>query len=163
MVPQFRRVRPSLLGLTLTAVFTLIGCATDAKPDFQPSQIVAPVPAPFCGTPAGCEAGWTSARRWVLDNSGYKLRLDSSDYMETFGPKGGHRYLAVRVTRVPVDGGAHRIQIEVVCGVTAVERGLLIPRSYNPKCNPEPDVATADFNTRIAASIAEAEGPHSAP
>ncbi|MBA3563092.1 MAG: hypothetical protein H0W33_03605 [Gammaproteobacteria bacterium] len=72
---------------------------------------------PVCITDDECDRKWAFARRWVLDNSGYKIQHYSDDYIETFNIRDiAATRLWVRVTREPAEyDDSYRILVELGC------------------------------------------------
>ena len=71
---------------------------------------------PICEGAKDCEFKWSMARRWILDNAGFKLQNYNADYMETFNVQDlASTKLWARVTKEPIDGERYRILIEVGC------------------------------------------------
>ena len=100
-----------LVTLIITA---LTGCAAPAKVDpakraeLARSEMV-------CVTQRECEIKWSTARKWVLDNSGYKIKTLTDDFLETYNPIGGSSYIGVRLNKVPRQAGGYRIEAHIWC------------------------------------------------
>ncbi len=73
--------------------------------------------APTCMTDRECELKWAAARRWVMNNSPYKLQIVTGDYLETYSATGGSPRISVRVSKEPIKAGTggYIILVAVVC------------------------------------------------
>lgn len=98
-------------------VFTLViaalsGCAvTQIDPE---KQRIAQAGVVTCIGEKDCEVKWAAARKWVTTNSPYRIRLITSDYLETFTPVGGSPSIGVRVSKEPSASG-YRIVPNIWC------------------------------------------------
>lgn len=104
------------LLLAFLTVATFTGCAAlipQDKNQFR-SEVIAS--APVCTGADECARAWSAARRWVLDNAGYRIQTYSEDYIETYqGFDSAELQLAARVTREPITAISARIVIELGC------------------------------------------------
>lgn len=94
-------------------LFTLAGCATVQDDPRKREHAQATIPT--CKADRECEMKWAAARKWVLTNSSFKMKLMTSDYMETYSPTGGSALIAVRVSKEPVVSGGYRLVVGVWC------------------------------------------------
>lgn len=114
-------------SLMLIAAVLLAGCQTITP--VQQRAFDASVPT--CAAEKECELKWAAARRWVLDNAGFKMKLYTADFMETYNSaRDEETAMWATVTRDPLQDGSYRIVVEVGCnnmfGCTppAIERML---------------------------------------
>lgn len=68
---------------------------------------------PRCSTDKECAAKWAAARRWVLDNCGFKLQHITDDYLETYNIRdSASTAMWCRVTKSPESETVSRIELE---------------------------------------------------
>lgn len=68
---------------------------------------------PRCSSDKECAAKWSAARRWVLDNCGFKLQHVTDDYMETFNIRDpASTAMWCRVTKSPTSETEYVIELE---------------------------------------------------
>lgn len=68
---------------------------------------------PRCSSDKECQAKWSAARRWVLDNCGFKLQHVTDDYMETFNIRDpASTNMWCRVTKSPTSETEYVIELE---------------------------------------------------
>lgn len=92
----------------------LSGCVTSGHS--TPAQLAEYKKSiPVCYEKTECQKMWSAARRWILNNSGYKLQHITSDYMETYNPRNGDTDIAFRASLEP-SGDGYRIVGEAWCG-----------------------------------------------
>ena len=109
--------------------FAVSGC--QSNPERQARLAAAERNAPVCTDEKGCEAMWSAARRWVLDNSPTRLQHYSGDYMETYNSS-STAVTSYRVTKDPVSNG-YKISLEAGC------RNVF-------SCSPDPLAQIESFN-----------------
>lgn len=98
----------------IAVVFLLSGCVSMAK--FDPAkQEEAQRTMPSCMTDRECEMQWAAARKWVMNNAAYKLKIVTSDYLETYPATGGSPRISARVTKEPMKTGGYNILVAVWC------------------------------------------------
>jgi hypothetical protein len=92
----------------LTALL-LSGCAVN-QVALQPADM------PTCAAGKDCELKWAVARRWVLNNSGFKIQSITDDFIETFNSRD---YASprpwVRIVKEPIGEERYRITFEAGC------------------------------------------------
>lgn len=103
-------MRPLLLGLVAATI--LAGCANQQNYELQAE---AQRTIPVCLSEKECEAMWASARRWVLDNAGFKIQNYGSDYFDTYNPTQASPRLAAQVSKEPFGNGSYRIIAKLWC------------------------------------------------
>jgi Short C-terminal domain len=97
--------------LILTVLF-ITGCVS--REVRQNQELMFNSTIPTCQSEKECEAKWSAARRWVLNNSSTKIQTMTDDFIETYNP----RYstdIAVRVSKEPVASGGYRFVVNVWC------------------------------------------------
>lgn len=103
---------------TTTAVIglliTLSGCMAPYKPD-QAKLAYAQSIQPTCRGERECELMWSAARLWVQEKAGYKIKLLTSDFLETYSPTGGNTYIGVQLSKVPNKDGSYRLKSQIWC------------------------------------------------
>lgn len=116
--------------LPLLAI-SLVGCAALIPQDKEQFHSAVIASAPVCNSVDECARAWAAARRWVLDNAGYRIQTYSDDYIETYqGFSSADLRLVARVTREPITATSARIVIELGCrnhfgcGVPPYHRGF---------------------------------------
>lgn len=101
----------------LAVLFLLSGCATQERRESQAAlEREFRETVPVCIEGADCDQMWSAARRWVLDNAGFRIQHYGDDYIETYN----NRYNAetatwARVTKEPMGSGQSRILVELGC------------------------------------------------
>lgn len=101
------------MRIMICAVVLLAACAP--MPTAQQYQAFE-ASIPTCTTAKGCEVKWATARRWVLDNAGFKIQHMTDDFIETYNSTDyTSTDLWARISKEPVDGDTYRILIEVGC------------------------------------------------
>ena len=104
--------------LALIAVIILSGCVTPQERRNQQAALEREFQktVPVCIEGIDCDRMWAAARRWVLDNSGFRLQHYGSDFMETYNNRNSAETSTwARVTKEPGRGGQSRILIELGC------------------------------------------------
>lgn len=101
------------LPIFVIATTLLAGCATTA--DNPAKREFAQKTIPTCKSERECELKWFAARRWVLNNSAYKIKTITADFLETYSATGGSSLISVRVSKEPVASGGYRIVVGVWC------------------------------------------------
>jgi hypothetical protein len=94
--------------LVLASCATGGGTATVAQADQYERTI------PICVNANDCTEKMAAAKRWVVNNTGYALLIDSDEVIETHG-WGRADITAVRVEKTPIGGGRHSILVELSC------------------------------------------------
>ena len=102
--------------LALAASASLTACATEAPLD---PQLVAAAEQPVtCANPSGCDAAWSRAVAWLVQNSHWKIQTQTADLIQTFGPMSDgleSAYPGFTVSKVRDDRGGATIQMVVGC------------------------------------------------
>lgn len=124
-----------ILGLLVT----LAGCMPPYKPD-QAKLAYAQTIQPVCRGERECELMWSAARLWVLDKAGYKIKILTGDYLETYSPTGGNTYIGVMLNKVPNKDGSYRLKSQIWCD-----------NMFG--CNPDIVDAIVDLNTTVNAAM----------
>jgi hypothetical protein len=107
--------RGALLVASLAAV---AGCASQEQLAAQAEAEQAAreqyeASLPRCSTDKECAAKWAAARRWVLDNCGFKLQHVSDDYLETYNIRDpASTGMWCRVTKTPTSETEYLIELE---------------------------------------------------
>lgn len=123
----------TLLGVLLSSV-VISGCA--GKVDKQAMMTEYKRTMPSCHSERECEVKWSMAREWVQRNTTWRIRVMTSDYMETFaGPPSPS--LTFRVVKAPVPEGGYKFGIDAQCN------SIFIP------CHPTVYEAALDFNRTL--------------
>ncbi len=120
-------MRRALSACVLTAA--LAACASISGQD--PWEPIA------CANGPGCDALWARAHVWLSENSQWKIRVDSSTSLRTYGPSSSRPDLAYSVTRSLKPDGSGEISIDAHCGVS--------------QCTPSPDEAAIAFGRYLRA------------
>lgn len=94
-------------------LLSIEGCATAAVDPAKQARVQASVPT--CEGAEECELKWAAARRWVLENAGFKLQNVTNDFLETYNPTNHSPSLAARVMKEPIGGGRYRIVVSLWC------------------------------------------------
>ena len=98
----------------VVVVFSLSGCVSYEQKTAEKAELERTTPK--CYSANECELMWSAARRWVLDNAGFKLQHVTDDFLETYNPAPNSPRLAARVTKEPLaDGSGYKIVIEAWC------------------------------------------------
>jgi hypothetical protein len=109
--------RQGFLGIVLCAGVALGGCLVPPPPAAylpRATPRVPPAPAPICSDPNDCELMWAAARRWVIENAGYKFQTLTNDFLETYNSTTAS--LAARVIKEPLGGGRYEFVATIACG-----------------------------------------------
>lgn len=96
------------------ACLLLSACVTpEQRAADEAAEITYRASIPMCSTDKECQAKWSAARRWVLDNCSFKLQHITDDYMETFN-SGDYAATGMwcRVTKTPISDITYRIELE---------------------------------------------------
>lgn len=98
------------------ASITLVigGCSLSAYRPDPVKQALAQASIPACHQERECAAKWSAAKKWVMTNSPYKVRLLSEDFIETFAATGGSSLISARVSKEPTADG-YRFVVGVWC------------------------------------------------
>jgi hypothetical protein len=127
------------------ALFAFVGgCATNEEYAQKLAEIDRTTP--ICSSTDECEAKWAAARKWVLDNAGWKLQIVNDDFMQTANPGQYSVYLAARVNKEPLGGGSYKIVAEVWCN-----------NAFG--CSPDRLSALLDFNKTVDAAYLPKTAP----
>lgn len=103
---------------TLSILLSVLGlgsCATTLSPEalaIQQEQAARPV---LCQGADDCEVKWGRAVRWVLDNSAYRIQVQTADIIQTAGPLPNDPRSAYVVSRVALGGGRFQFEIRSGC------------------------------------------------
>lgn len=89
-----------------------VGCAGGTRPNFQAEWQRT---IPTCTEPRECEIKWAAARRWLLNNAGFKLQHVTDDFLETYNPPQHSADIAVRVVKEPLQPEGYRFVVSVWC------------------------------------------------
>lgn len=95
------------MGAAVIAAVALCGCVTAPPLDVGP--------APTCSSPGECEFRWGLARRFVLDNCGFRLQTYTPDFMETYNPTDSSPRLGAQVSKDPLGGGKFELRARFYC------------------------------------------------
>ena len=104
------------VAAAFAAMSMLSACATEGPPD---PQLLAAAQTPItCASPAACDAAWSRAVSWLVQNSHWKIQTQTADLIQTYGPVGDgmeSAYPGFTVSKVRSDSGGATIQIVVGC------------------------------------------------
>lgn len=109
-------LRSSLI--VASSLLILQACATPEQRANQDAmrledQRIYKATIPRCTSDKECAAKWSAARRWVLDNCGFRLQHITDDYMETFNIRDvASTSMWCRVTKSPISETESRIELE---------------------------------------------------
>lgn len=110
--PRGNDMKKIALGLLLF----LTGCAGMPEEQRRFEEQVFSNSIPTCQSDKECEVKWAAARRWVLDNSGFKIQTYTDDYMETFNVQDyAATQVWARVSKEPLGESGYRILVELGC------------------------------------------------
>ncbi len=123
---------------TAACVVGLVGCAASPSPDQMAKQQRINETTPHCSGEADCTAKWEAAQRWVVDNAGYKIQIQSSVLIQTDDAYRSPK-IAVQVTKEPEGGGRYKIVAKIWC-------------QYIFGCVPNSYDALLDFNQVVGAA-----------
>lgn len=112
----------------------LTGCSLQSPQPGQLAEFQNTIPT--CHSQSECDAKWSAARTWVLNNSAYKIQNYSADYLETYGGGNADTGFQVRVNKEIMLEGGYRIVVNVSCG-------------NRFGCAKDPITAQIDFNTHV--------------
>lgn len=96
-----------LRGMALCVFLT--GCAS------APQQAAAPIRPINCKAGPDCDAKWSRAVSWIATNSGYKIRSQTADLIQTMGPTDSSPTAAFTVTKVATAPGSFDITFAGGC------------------------------------------------
>ncbi len=116
------------MGAALLAAGMLGGCVT------TPPMNVGP--APTCASAGECEFRWGLARRFVLDNCGFRLQTYTPDFMETYNPTDYSPRLGAQVSKDPLGNGRFELRAKFYCANWL-------------GCEPPEDETLARFNSTV--------------
>lgn len=98
----------------IVLICTITSCATPARVD--PAKLAyAQSIQPVCRGERECELMWSAAKQWVEDNTAYRIKLLTSDHLETYGPSDGSPLLAASISKVPNKDGSYRLRAQLWC------------------------------------------------
>jgi hypothetical protein len=123
--------------ITVGFLFVLSGCAT-ISPKNQPllNETVL-----LCSSKSECDAKWSAAKKWALDNSNMKLHIYSDDLIETYDSPEDSHLLAFIIRKQPTSNPeVYSISITIWCN------NML-------QCIPTTDDAILDFNKYVNSSV----------
>jgi hypothetical protein len=103
------------LKLSVVAAMVLTACAGTGGTNVAAKRAQVEATIPTCVTPEECEFKWAAARRWILENAGFKLQNVTADFLETYNPTSGSPSLAARVVKEPLGGGRYRLVVTLWC------------------------------------------------
>lgn len=92
----------------------LSACTAPYRPD-PAKQLEIDRSSMICSSATECELKCGKARQWITENAGYKLRVVTADFVETFSPTGSSSRIGVSVSKQPVTPGVYKIQAKIWC------------------------------------------------
>lgn len=104
-----------MLKAFLIITATLSGCAFTPEKEVEQSRQIAIATIPTCSSDKECEVKWSAARAWILANAGWKIKLITNDFIETYSAVGGETTLSVRVVKEPMQNGTYRLNASIWC------------------------------------------------
>jgi len=107
---QLRFMQAGLTGLILTA---LISCAT--SPEIQAKMDTFARTIPTCSSDLDCQAKWTAASAWVVENSDFPIRTPNQQRISASNTSISNAGVGVIVDRVAMNSGGFQITIDVEC------------------------------------------------
>jgi hypothetical protein len=105
-------------GQTQMRILVVLGAASVlAACSAAPRAVPAPPPAPItCQTRADCEAKWSRAISWIVNNSELKIQTQSDLLIQTYNSIDASTSLAFTITRVATgEPGIYQITIAAGC------------------------------------------------
>lgn len=103
-------------NLSLVAVIALALPACVSTNTTTPAKLAyAQRIQPVCRGEKECELMWSAAKQWVEENSPYRIKLLTNDYLETYSPVGGSPLLGMVISKVPNKDGSYRLRSKMWC------------------------------------------------
>jgi hypothetical protein len=128
------------IGRGVVIVGLLTGaCVSPQHRTAQQAQFQNTVPT--CESPKNCEVKWAAARRFILENSKFKIQTMTNDFLETYSGARNTSVLAYRVVKEPIDATRYRIVVTTGCRNTFA-------------CVPDAWDAALRFNQYVNAQVA---------
>jgi hypothetical protein len=91
-----------------------------------------------CTGSGDCELKWARAARWLDEHSAWKLRTETADVLETYGPDTRTAY---SIRRFPLGNGRYELIVRATCE----NQGL--------GCTPPPETGAARLKRYIATGV----------
>lgn len=99
----------------MAACTSVVVCACAAPPPApRPPPQVLNTSSPRCADDRACATMWLRAQDTLQSLAGMRLRIITTDRIETFAPTGVAR-LGGTVTKWPVDGGGYELRVHFEC------------------------------------------------
>jgi hypothetical protein len=110
---MMQQLRFMQTGLIILALAGLLSCAT--SPEVQAKMDTFARTTPTCSSDFDCQAKWTAARAWVVENSDFPIRTPNEQRISASSTLISDAGTGVIVNRVAADGGGYQIIVDVEC------------------------------------------------
>jgi len=136
---------PLIQIFVITATSLLITACASNSGGGRGSASMVSESNPVCVGQADCQVKMAAARNWVVNTTGFGLRIDSDDLIET-GGWGVADFTSVRVSRSPLGSNRYWLVLEIACGTDRNGNG------YRELGCPNPTAAAGDFSGTVSAA-----------
>jgi hypothetical protein len=124
-----------MISVSLGAL--VAGCATTTSDEEMAYAQERATHPPVCETTAQCDEMWSRALRWVVDNSEYRVQLQTDALIQTYGPTPNSSYPAYLISKDAIGSGVYQISFRAGCD-----------NMFG--CNPDTTMAHAAFNIVVS-------------
>lgn len=99
----------------VVAAVLLSGCASAPSPAEDAAMRKDAVRDVSCAGQNECAVKWGRAVQWVLDNSAFRIQIQTDNLIQTAGPLPDQVELAVVVSKVPLGNDRYRFELRGGC------------------------------------------------